>query len=155
MYYESKNASSVSGKVLFDIVSALYGKTKETVLPKFSTLSELVNRFSNFFYEKIKMIRNSLDCSNTTCPIFDTLNEDVMINFEAVTPTFVKNIILSSSPKSCSLDPLPTHLLFNFIDSIIDSIKAIINESLHSGTVPSCFKHAIVNPLIKKNRSRC
>ena len=45
---------------------------------------------------------------------------------------------------------MPTHLLFNCIDSIIDSITAIINDSLCSGTVPSCFKHAIVSPLIKK-----
>ena len=41
-------------------------------------------------------------------------------------------------------------MLFNCIDSIIDSITAIINESLCSGIVPSCFKHAIVSPLIKK-----
>ena len=63
---------------------------------------------------------------------------------------FVKNIIKSSPNKSCALDPLPTHILNLTLDSVVDCITDIINESLVSGTVPPCFKNAIVTPLIKK-----
>ena len=36
------------------------------------------------------------------------------------------------------------------MDTIIDSITSIINDSLTTGVVPSHFKHADVTPLIKK-----
>ena len=57
---------------------------------------------------------------------------------------------MSSPQKTCSLDPIPTPLLMMHLDSTIEFITLIINESLRSGVVPSLFKHALVNPLLKK-----
>ena len=69
--------------------------------------------------------------------------------FKHVTKQEVKEIILSSPSKSCTLDPLPTVLLKVYIDSLIEPITEIINCSLSTGVVPSCFKHALVTPLLK------
>ena len=61
-----------------------------------------------------------------------------------------RSIIISSPPKSCCLDPIPTPLLMKHLDSTVGTITSIINESLSSGSVPDSFKHAIVRPLLKK-----
>ena len=57
---------------------------------------------------------------------------------------------MSSPAKSCSLDPIPTSMLIQNVDFLIDCITAIVNESLSSGTMPECLKHAIISPLLKK-----
>ena len=56
----------------------------------------------------------------------------------------------SSSSSSCSLDPIPTHLVKNCIDILLPSITHIINRSLSEAEVPASFKIAIIIPLLKK-----
>ena len=60
------------------------------------------------------------------------------------------NILKNTIPKSCELDPLPTKLLYENLDTTLPVITNIINSSLASGTVPSDFKTAVVKPLLKK-----
>ena len=48
--------------------------------------------------------------------------------------------------KSSDLDPIPILVLYEIIPIVTD----IINKSLSSGTVPQCFKHALVKPLLQK-----
>ena len=74
-----------------------------------------------------------------------------MCDFRLVSNADVLKIISSSSLTSCSLDPLPTPFLVKNFSSIIDCITDLINNSLLSGSVPPLFKHAIANPLLKKN----
>jgi hypothetical protein len=52
--------------------------------------------------------------------------------------------------KSCGLDPLPTSLLKDCLDTVIKPITKIVNLSLSLGDVPASMKKAIVKPLIKK-----
>ena len=59
-------------------------------------------------------------------------------------------IIMSSPNKSCELDPLPTILLKSCLDTLLKPITDIINASLCSGLFQDYFKHAHVNPLLKK-----
>ena len=70
--------------------------------------------------------------------------------FKSLSCDEVKKLILSSSPKSCSLDPIPTQFLFQHVDVLIDCLTSIINDSLLSGVMPLCFRKAIISPLIKK-----
>ena len=71
-------------------------------------------------------------------------------DFRCVTEEEVRSIIISSPPKSCCLDPIPTPLLMKHLDSTVGTITSIINESLSSGSMPDSFKHAGVRPLLKK-----
>ena len=57
-----------------------------------------------------------------------------------------------SAPKSCELDPIPSKLIIECLDSILPSHTDIFNSSLASGIIPLCFKSAIVTPIIK---NRC
>ena len=52
--------------------------------------------------------------------------------------------------KTWDLDPIPTSLLFDCSDEIVQALTHVVNQSLLSGTFPTVFKHAIVKPLLKK-----
>ena len=54
-------------------------------------------------------------------------------------------------PTTCSLDIVPTPLLKQVFNIIGPSLLSIINSSLATGVVPSCFKHAVIQPLLKKS----
>ena len=149
-FYENSIANSTSSKTLFNFVSNFYGRSSSSILPSAPSLSVLVENFSLYFIDKISSIRSKLDCISNSMPDFDCFNGIKMHCFEPVSIETVKNVILSSSPKSCFLDPIPTSLLFTHIDNIVESITTIINDSLSSGIVPSSFKHALVKPLLKK-----
>ena len=59
----------------------------------------------------------------------------------------VKECILNSAPKSCELDPIPSKLLIECLDSILPSLTDLFNSSLASGIFPQCFKSALVTPV--------
>ena len=54
------------------------------------------------------------------------------------------------NPTSCELDPVPTHLFINCLDTILPVLTRILNDSLHSGVFPQIFKTAVIKPLLKK-----
>ena len=58
--------------------------------------------------------------------------------------------IHNSAPKSCELDPIPSKLLIECIDSILPSLIDLFNSSLSSEVLPQCFKSALVTPFLKK-----
>ena len=62
----------------------------------------------------------------------------------------MKECILNSAPKSCELDPIPSKLLIECLDSILPSLTDLFNSSLASGIFPQCFKSALVTPILKK-----
>ena len=62
----------------------------------------------------------------------------------------MKECILNSAPKSCELDPIPSKLLIECLDSIIPSLTDLFNSSLATGIFPQCFKSALVTPILKK-----
>ena len=70
--------------------------------------------------------------------------------FQSVSEEHVRNVILKSAPKTCSLDLMPTSLFVECLDELLPAVTHIINSSLVSGIVPPEFKTAIVKPLLKK-----
>lgn len=74
-----------------------------------------------------------------------------MTEFSPVTSSEVMSLIKRSAPKTCCLDPIPTPLLVNNVESVIDIITEIMNESLVSGVVPLSFRQAVITPILKKS----
>ena len=62
----------------------------------------------------------------------------------------VRKIVMSAPIKSCTLDPIPTFLLREFIDVLLPFITRLVNASLLQSWPPNSHKHAIVTPLLKK-----
>ena len=68
----------------------------------------------------------------------------------ACTEDEVREVIMRSPSKSCSLDPIPTTILKECIDDLLPFLTAMCNASLLEGHLPVCQRHAIITPLIKK-----
>ena len=51
---------------------------------------------------------------------------------------------------SCELNPIPSKLLIECLDSILPSLTDLFISSLVSEIFPQCFKSALVTPILKK-----
>ena len=71
-FYSSKITVSTTRKELFSVTNRLMNKTKCTQIPSSVPISQLLQRFSDFFCQKISTIRQNIDsCSSTAPPGFD------------------------------------------------------------------------------------
>lgn len=53
-------------------------------------------------------------------------------------------------PASCSSDPIPSFFIVKVSDTIGPCMQSIINSCLTYGLVPSCCKHSVIQPVLKK-----
>ena len=74
-----------------------------------------------------------------------------MSTFHEVNEAHILDIMKHSSSKSCSLNPIPTHLLLK-CKTIVFPLTKLINSSLNTGVVPNSFKHALITPLINNSK---
>ena len=142
-------------KQLFSVVHLLLGKSKTTPLPSNKSASELCSLFGDFFVEKISKIRNSIpaetNCDNPEVPE----SSSTMAFFKSVTVVEVTKLVTSMTNKSCELDPMPTSFVKVAVGALAPIITRIVNGSLMSGVFPSCYKEALVTPLLKKQSLDC
>ena len=113
----------------------------------------MCNQFSHFFTNKLNKLHISLTLNyNDTIPI--TLPNITCHQLSLFLPTTNDKIkiLLNSSKASAPRDPIPVSLMKRIINSITIPIVKIINDSLNSGYVPTQLKHAIVTPILKKNK---
>ena len=126
------------------------GKSRVSPLPTNIPAAQLPHSFCDFFTEKIKQIRQTLD--NTPFTHVPTVVPDKaipLVQFSPVLEKEVHNILKKTAHKTCELDPLPTSLLYENIDLLLPALTNIINRSLLFGEVPSEFKTAVVKPLLR------
>ena len=131
------------------IADELMGRTTEPKLPTNIPLLDLPNTFSDFMHEKIANIRRVLD----SCPVpasFEPFAGTGLCTFAPVSEDVIRKLINDAPPKCCALDHIPTALLKTCYENLVPVITKIVNYSLLSGSVPQCFKQALVRPLLKK-----
>jgi len=87
---------------------------------------------------------------NAPPPSFTNYDGVLFSEFKPVTEKEIWDLIVTSSPNTFILDPLPTSIVKEQIDVSVPVITDIINMSLSSGTVPKQLKIAVVTPLLKK-----
>lgn len=117
------------------IVSSIGGPTAQNLL--------------DFFVQKIKTIRQSTGGTPPTTKLPHT-NSDFSV-FQQLTVDEVHWFISSSRSKSCSLDPIPTNILKEFLPELLPFISTMCNKSLQEGHLPNSQKFAILTPIIKKS----
>ena len=102
-----------------------------------------------FFIKKVADIRKSTGCSDpmTRLPPSSSKFE----SFRTYTVDELRKLMMSTKPKSCSLDPIPTSILFEFMDDLLPFITSMCNKSLLEGQLPLPQRHALVTPILKKD----
>ncbi len=115
------------------------------------TTSIIAEDFATFFTEKTRTISNQFSPPHTQDlqPTTSTAQTPIF-SFCPLTEAEVSKLLLSSHPKTCPLDPIPTHLLQAISPTLLPALTHIINTSLLTGTFPTAFKRAQVTPLLKK-----
>ena len=154
-HFSDKIANCTDQKQLFAVANKLLHRKTEAPMPSHESLEELAERFSQYFINKIKDIRTSLDPEE---PSIDTdplhldhgHNTPELSHWEPATEEEIRKIIIKSSSATCPLDPIPTWLLKQNVDILVPVITKIVNLSLATGEVPSTLKMAIIIPLLKK-----
>ena len=142
-------------KQLFHVTDKLLGRHKSSPLPITISLECLPDQFSTYFHDKVAIIKNQLDCG-TLHALVSPYNHDTefhhtpFTSFQPITTDYLHSVVTKCAPKSCELDPIPTSLLLECLDTVLPTMTSIINDSLKSGVFPSIYKSAIVTPLLKK-----
>jgi hypothetical protein len=129
----------------------MMGKAMNVILPSTHELSELPAVFSDFFFEKIVLIRNSFPPSADVTDCSVAYNGSPFCQFSPVSEQFVRELTMKSAKTFCDIDPIPTTLLYEHIDTLLPTITRLLNQSLTTGIVPQDFKTAVVKPLLKKS----
>ena len=134
-FYSTKILASNTSRQLFSITNSFLGKVKSSPLPSSIPLSELPQRFSDFFHSKVTSIRRNLDATTVTPPSVPNqpFCGTVWGAFQSVSEDEVNKILTQSTIKTCELDPLPTSFLTHSLDCLLPHLTSIINNSLHSG----------------------
>ena len=101
--------------------------------------------------DKIETIRSQIPDKVQNIPQVQKPEIRFKMNvFERASEDDIKKLILSSSSKSCDLDPIPTSVLKNCLGILLTLITDIINVSMETSKFPQNFKEAHVRPLLKK-----
>ena len=74
----------------------------------------------------------------------------VFDSFEPYFPDDIEKIISTTPTKYRSLEPLPTHIMKEFLPEVLSFIVDMCNTSLEEGWLPLSQRHAIVTPHLKK-----
>ncbi len=134
-------------QVLFNVFNSLVNPCDTARIVPSPTLCE---DFLKYFTDKISALR-SKPTPSAMDPSVPPICPAVFDQFEPVTLSSLSEVVKHLRPASCPLDSIPAHLLKEVFNTVGSTILTLVNTSLSSGCVPDVFKHAVVQPLIKKN----
>ena len=104
--------------------------------------------FAEFFSRKVDDVMSAT--AGQPAPTVIDSAPSSLPSFRRCSETEVRRIVMSSAVKPCSLDPVPTFLLREFVDLLLPYVTCMVNASLSQGRLPESQKHAVVTPLLKK-----
>ena len=139
--------------LLFKVIEIFLHNNDEPQLPSHNSLDELVNKFADYFTEKIQSIREQITGTDAVNSVFDDENVFIGTKLSSLLPASedeVRTLISRSSNKSCCPDPIPAQLIKLCMDELVPIITLITNMFLTSGVMPSNLKEAVLIPLLKK-----
>ena len=116
-------------KELWSLLNNLQQKDRANQSPASDSIS--AESLSYFFRGKVVKVRD--DTSTADPPSFTKLTDASFTSFQ-----------------HCSLDPLPTFILREFLDELFPFIHTMCNVSLQHGMLLEAQKAAIVTPILKK-----
>jgi hypothetical protein len=151
-HIKEKLQSAADTKSIFKVVNGLLNNCSK-VLPAHDCAKKLSNDFAIFFQEKVDNIYAGLEREQSNVFNSDLYQVSVTCKpseYDLVSEEVVTKLINGATTKSCVLDPVPTWMLKSNSSVFIPVITKIINQSLSSGIFPDTLKHAVLNPLIKK-----
>ena len=139
-----------SPKSLYRFTNSFLDKEKTITLPPSENLKETVDKFNDFFQEKIERIRNNFSPQNSNDypSKSQTFIGKELQDFAPATIEEIEKILRDTELKTASVDPLPSSLLKENKDVLLPILCDIVNVSLSSGSIDGA-KLAHISPLLK------
>ena len=134
-----------SSTSLWRSLSTMLGRDRDTS----GTTGHTADDFAAFFRKKVNDVMAAT--AGQPVPTVNNSAPSSLSSFRPCSESEVRRIIMSSSVKTCSLDPVPTFLVHEFVDLLLPYITRMVNASLSQGRLPDSQKHAVVRPLLKKS----
>uniref|UniRef100_A0A3B5PWV6 Reverse transcriptase domain-containing protein n=1 Tax=Xiphophorus maculatus TaxID=8083 RepID=A0A3B5PWV6_XIPMA len=110
---------------------------------------DVCDDFLHFFIEKVGSTRALITAPDSD-PSVLVPRSAAFDQFVPVTVSLLEDAVGHIKPSGSPRDPVPPRFFKDILPSIGQPVLAIINSSLSSGVVPASFKHAVVQPLLKK-----
>lgn len=138
--------NSCKPRVLFKVINSALNAPPTVAIDASLAVCE---NFLHFFIDKVFSARALISPPGFDPSVFVPCSA-VLDTFEPVTLPFVQEIVGHLKPSGSSGDTVPPRLPKEIFPTIGPSFTTVINSSLSSGVVPVNFKHAVVQPLLKK-----
>lgn len=111
--------------------------------------TELCEKFLRFFSEKVLAIHSSFTLQLSDLSLFLLASPASFSCFQNVSLRELCDLVNKMKTTASSLDVIPSEIIRASFTEIGTAIQSLINSSLAAGVVPKCFKHAVVQPLLK------
>ena len=124
-FYTERIALASSSKELHQIVNTLSNRHPPKILPTIYPSADLPSIFIKHLANKVEKLRANIASEHVTSTLVTGTTATTFSSFEKVSQLTMKACILISTPKSCELDPIPSKLLIEFLDSILPLLSLI------------------------------
>ncbi|CAB4033811.1 Hypothetical predicted protein [Paramuricea clavata] len=150
-YSDFINSNGDNKSKLFRAAKSLLNATSEICFPNSPDNTVLSNDIGAYFVSKIARIRAEVDAmvldsqSNNLVPDdikFISQRGGALIHFRKLSQEEVQILVMKSAKNYCSLDPMPTPLVMDCLDTLLPVITHLINSSLANGYFPKNWKEA-------------
>ena len=148
-FYTERITLANSSKELHQIVNTLSNRHPPKIWSTIYPSADIPSIFIKHFTNKAEKLRANIASEHVTSTLVTGTTAATFFSFEKVSQLTVKECILNSAPTSCELDPIPSKLLIESLDSIFPSLTDLFNYFLASGT----FKSVFVTPILKNEVS--
>ncbi len=155
-FKDSLDRVSSKPRLRWRVLNQSFGRSQVPSAPAHIDPSVLACDFNNFFLSKPLHLhsvllnsphRATIDLNREEPSKFFT--QHVLSTFCSITPAELSHILKFSPRNTCSLDPLPTRLLCDYIPSFFLSILTSMNLVLRDG-MPIVLKQSVIIPRLKK-----
>ncbi|XP_070410856.1 RNA-directed DNA polymerase from mobile element jockey isoform X1 [Nothobranchius furzeri] len=139
-------ANSNNQGVLYKTMNAVLSP----VTKLFSSASaDLCNQILQFFLNKISVIRAQIHQTNHVPD--SVIPPHVQLqSFQPISLPYLEKTVAAMKPSGSPEDVIPPRLLKEVFPFISHNVLDILNSSLTLAEVPSAFKHAVLQPILKK-----
>ena len=107
--------------------NSLLSGSKKLSLPGGSKTEVVANNIGRFFIDKVTSTHskraNAVNSDVSTQDMENNLASTSFTSFKSLSMDDVRHIIMRSSKKSCSLDPVPTSLVVECMDELLPVIR--------------------------------
>ena len=143
---------------LFHAIDGLFKVKFTPPLPSHDCPQLLAEEFADFFTRKIQVLKDQMSTSNLasmelSVGLPPSVCKGTFSVFSDVPECYIREVIQKSKSRYCILDPVPTKVLKNSIDTLAPVLTSIVNLSLKSGVFPTSLKKGVILPSIKKQSS--